>query len=168
VTGTAFDKLMARVDAPLAVVTTAANGERAGCLVGFQCQCGIDPPRYAIWLSKANHTYRVGLHASHYAVHFLTVADRRLAELFGSRTGDEVDKFAGLEVVEGPGDVPVLADAKFRLVLRRQMMMDDGGDHVCITGDVVAAECPGEFRPLRLDEAADLPPGHEADDFDQE
>lgn len=166
--GTPFDDLMAGLDAPLAVVTTSARGERAGCLVGFHCQCGIDPPRYAIWLSKANHTYRVGLHSTHFAVHFLTTDDRQLAERFGGESGDEVDKFAGLHIVSGPDDIPVLSTVEFRLVLRRRTVLDDGGDHVCVTGDVVAANRPGEFRPLRLDQVDRLSPGHEADDFGQE
>ena len=40
-----FDTLMASVDAPMVVVTTAVAGERAGCLVGFHSQSAIDPQR---------------------------------------------------------------------------------------------------------------------------
>ena len=39
----AFDSLMASLDGPMAVVTTAVAGERAGCLVGFHAQSAIDP-----------------------------------------------------------------------------------------------------------------------------
>ena len=55
-----FNELMALIDHPMVVVTTAAGHARAGCLVGFHCQCGMEPPLYAVWLSKANHTYRIG------------------------------------------------------------------------------------------------------------
>ena len=87
-----FDSIMASLDAPMAVVTTAAGDERAGCLVGFHAQSSIHPGRYAVWLSKANHTYRVGLLSTHYGVHLLTRDDRPVAELFGTVSGDEVDK----------------------------------------------------------------------------
>ena len=87
----AFKSIAAALDGPLVIVTTAEGGERAGCLVGFHVQSSIDPERYAIWLSKANHTYRVGLRASHFALHFLTDADLPLAERFGTQTG----RFAG-------------------------------------------------------------------------
>ena len=60
-----FDALMAQLDQPLVVVTTAAGDERAGCVVGFHVQCSIEPRRVAVWLSKANHTFRVSLFASH-------------------------------------------------------------------------------------------------------
>lgn len=59
----AFDSVMASLDAPMAVVTTAVDDERAGCLIGFHAQSSIDPGRYCVWLSKANHTYRVAWRA---------------------------------------------------------------------------------------------------------
>src|SRR4051794_33922452 len=69
--GDAFDTLIARLDPAMAIVTAVSDNERGGCLIGFYAQCSIDPPRYVVWLSKANHTFRVGLHARHFAVHFL-------------------------------------------------------------------------------------------------
>ena len=69
--------------------------------------------RYCVWLSKANYTYRVALHSSHLVIHFLSADDLPLAELFGTQTGDTVDKFAGLPVDSGPaarrcsGSVPI-------------------------------------------------------------
>ena len=62
-----FDSLMASLDPPMVVVTAAAGGERAGCLVGFHSQSSIEPARCCVWLSKANHTYRVALLAAHWA-----------------------------------------------------------------------------------------------------
>ena len=93
---------------PMIVVTAQYRGERGGCLVGFHTQCSIEPPRYAVWLSKANHTTRVALQATHLAVHFLGPDDHDLAALFGEQTGDDVDKFSQCESASGPCDVPVL------------------------------------------------------------
>ena len=104
-----FADLMAKVDTAMIVVTTASGDIRAGCLAGFHSQCSIDPPRYAVWLSKANHTYRVALLAEHFGVHFLTTDDRDIAERFGSLSGDDTDKFSGLEWEPGDGGVPLLA-----------------------------------------------------------
>jgi len=85
--GSAFDLIVSSVDGPMIVVTTAEGGERAGCLVGFHAQSSIEPRRYTVWLSKANHTYRVALRASHIGIHFLTDGDFALAERFGTLTG---------------------------------------------------------------------------------
>ena len=54
--------------------------------------------RYFVWLSKANHTYRVGSLAARFAVHWLAEGDLDLAEHFGTLTGNDVDKFADIAV----------------------------------------------------------------------
>ena len=157
-----FGALMSALDPPLAVVTTAAAGERAGCLVSFHTQSSIAPQRYCVFLSKANHTYGVALRASHLAIHFLAADDLPLAELFGGQTGDTVDKFAGLAVTEGPGGVPLLAQCPRWLAARRIALLDEGGDHVTVLTEPVAAQASGPFTPLRVAAAAHIRPGHDA------
>ena len=159
-----FDELMASLDTPLVVVTTVAEDERAGCLVGFHVQSSIDPERYCVWLSKANHTYRVGLRASHFAVHFLTADDHDVAERFGTRSGEDTDKFAGVDVELDPYGVPLLRACPNRLSLERIALLDDGSDHVCLTTRVTSASSGGPFTPLRVSDADDLDPGHESDE----
>ena len=95
----AFSALTSGIDPAMAIVTTAVGDERGGCLIGFHAPVEHGPgARYCVWLSKANHTYRLALRATHLGVHFLRPADFELAELFGTRTGDDVDKFADVAV----------------------------------------------------------------------
>ena len=155
----AFDAIMGSLDTPLVVVTTAAQEERAGCVVGFHSQCSITPRRSAIWLSKANHTYRVGLHAEVFAVHWLTEADHSIAELFGTVSGDEVDKFERCRWTEGPEGVPLLDDCPNYLVGRRAALLVESSDHVCIVLEPLLV-AGGSFRPLRLSAVSDLDAGH--------
>ncbi len=152
--------IVSSLDAALIVVTAAEGGERAGCLVGFHARSSIEPVRYCVWLSKANHTYRVALHSAYLAVHFLTLADLPLAERFGTLTGDRTDKFAGLRTEQGPGGVPLLEQGPHRLTARRTALIDEGGDHVCVITEPVDVHASGPFRPLRLAQAAHLEPGH--------
>ena len=159
-----FADLIASLDPPLVVVTTALDGERAGCLVGFHAQSSIDPARYCVWLSKANHTYRIAQRSGHFAVHLLAETDAELARRFGTLSGDDVDKFADLPVSEGGGGVPLLDRCPRRLVLRRVALLDEGGDHVCVSGAVVAAHGDGGFEPLRLSRAAGWEPGHASEE----
>lgn len=158
----AFDSLMSGADTAMVIVTAADGAERSGCLVGFHAQSSIEPPRYAVWISKANHTYGVAIGADHLAVHFLDERDHALAALFGGETGDEIDKFARTRWEPGPGGVPLLADCRSRVVLRRVAVVDQGGDHVCIDGEPVEAWTRAGFRPLRFSAVEDLEPGHEA------
>jgi len=159
-----FDDLMTRADATMVVVTAAYRGERGGCLVGFHAQCSIEPTRYAVWLSKANHTCRVALQATHLGVHFLAADDHDLASLFGERTGDEIDKFACCESATGPFDVPVLTGCDDRVVARRMTAMDDGSDHVCFVVEPVEVHRGTAATPLRLSDVSDLQPGHAAEE----
>jgi flavin reductase (DIM6/NTAB) family NADH-FMN oxidoreductase RutF len=163
-TDDAFATIMSSLDTRLVVVTTAVDEERAGCLVGFHAQSSIDPPRYCLWLSKANHTYRVALRATHLGIHFLSSHDLRLAELFGTLTGDDTDKFADLPFEPGAGGVPVLRDVPNWLVVRRIALLDEGGDHVCVVTEPVAAGSGGQFDPLRLSHAEHLEPGHASEE----
>jgi flavin reductase (DIM6/NTAB) family NADH-FMN oxidoreductase RutF len=157
----AFDTITAALDSPLVIVTTAVDDERAGCLVGFHAQSSIEPQRYCVWISKANHTYRLAMRATHLGIHFLTDYDLPLAELFGTQTGDDIDKFAGLHIATGDGDVPILRDCGHWLVGRRVALLDENGDHVCISTEPVSARSDGDFIPLRLSQASHLTPGHQ-------
>jgi flavin reductase (DIM6/NTAB) family NADH-FMN oxidoreductase RutF len=144
-----FAELMTRLDHPMAIVTTAAGEVRSGCLVGFHGQCGIEPPRYAVWLSKGNHTYRVGVLCDTFAVHFPSADQHELAERFGAETGDEVDKFAHWAWTRGPDDVPLLDACPTRFVGRRVALLDAGPDHVCVL-----------LAPIQVDDAATPAGGH--------
>lgn len=158
-----FDQLMASVDPAMIVVTTVAENEPAGCLVGFHAQSGISPERYCLWLSKANHTYRTGLRATHFAVHFLTETDLPVAEWFGTQSGETTDKFVGLDLDTSTHDLPLVARCPNRIVLERIAILDDGGDHVCITSRVLSARSAGPLTPLRLSDVTHLEPGRSSE-----
>ncbi|AOR36860.1 flavin oxidoreductase [Streptomyces fodineus] len=157
-----MDGFFGRLNPDMCVVTAVADGERAGCLVGFASQCSIRPPRFCVWLSKANHTYRVARAAHHLAVHLLTRDQRDLAELFGGETGDKIDKFARLDSTEEYGGAVVLRDAAAWFV-GTILHRTDGGDHV---GFVLAPVRWGEGHGgslFRLSDAAGIQAGHPVD-----
>ncbi|MCX4099052.1 flavin reductase family protein [Nocardia sp. alder85J] len=159
-TDSAFDRVIAGADAPMWIVTTVADGNRAGCLVGFGTQASIEPRRFLACLSKENHTYRVALRAGHLAVHLLGTDAVALAQLFGAETGSEMDKFEHCEWREGPHGLPILATATGWFtgeILRR----DDFGDHVGFLLRPTAAQEPAADAPaLRLRAVAELTAGH--------
>lgn len=161
----AYPEVVAALDSALVVLTAASGGERSGCLVGFHSAASIEPPRYAVWVSRANHTFGVVAGATHVAVHVLRApADLDLAERFGGTTADDgVDKFAGLDVDEGPGGAPLLARCPTRMVLARVELLDAGGDHVCFLGEPVEAAVDGAGPVVRLADAEGIEAGHPAD-----
>ena len=161
-----FAEVMGSLDAPMAIVTTVSldGRTRAGCLVGFHAQCSIDPVRYVVWLSKANHTYRVGSLAMHFGVHWLAEGDDDLAAHFGTLTGNQVDKFADVPWADGGDGLPVLEQVANRLVARRHTLVDDGSDHVCLVLHPVEITSAAPFRPLRFTAVRHLEAGHPAEE----
>ncbi|MFE9441911.1 flavin reductase family protein [Streptomyces sp. NPDC006602] len=162
---TGIDAFIDRLDPDMYVVTACANGERAGCLVGFASQCSIHPVRFVVWLSKVNRTYRVARDARFLAVHLLTREQRELAELFGGRTGDTTDKFQHVGVRKEHGGALVLEEAAAWFV-GAVVLRADGGDHVGFVLEPVAggARAEADDGPvLRLDDASTIEPGHPVD-----
>ncbi len=156
-----FIELTGRLNYPMLVVTTIADGERAGCLVGFSTQCSIDPGRFLACLSDKNHTTRVASRADSLAVHFLPAGALALAELFGSETGDEVDKFSRCRWHPGPDGVPLLDDCG-RWFVGRILERRTVGDHVGFVLDPVAAGDEGSGALLTFSDVKHLEPGHNA------
>jgi flavin reductase (DIM6/NTAB) family NADH-FMN oxidoreductase RutF len=156
-----LDAVVDLLDYPMFVVTTRRDDERSGCLVGFASQVSINPRRFLVGLSNKNHTFRIAQHAERLVVHVLDRDDRSLAELFGTQTGDDVDKFAECEWTEGPGGVPVLTAAPAWFsgrILRR----DSLGDHVGFLIEPDEAHVvEGDISLLTLAQVSDLDPGHD-------
>jgi flavin reductase (DIM6/NTAB) family NADH-FMN oxidoreductase RutF len=160
-TAQGFDRVASLLDYPMIVVTTVAGPVVGGCLVGFHTQSSINPPRYAVWLSKANHTFRVALQADVFALHFLDEANKDLAEIFGTTTNDQVDKFDGCRWHPGPEGVPLLDGCATRSVMQKCGLVDDGGDHVCVVLEPVTCEVSGPYDPLMFSHVRDLDAGHD-------
>jgi flavin reductase (DIM6/NTAB) family NADH-FMN oxidoreductase RutF len=157
----AFESLVARIDYPMFVVTTAVGEERAGCLVGFATQCSIDPARFLACISDKNHTYRVLKGASAMAVHLVPEQAGHIVELFGAETGDDTDKFARCEWSPGPDGLPLLADCPGWFagrILERVPL----GDHVGHLIEPFAGEDPGGGGWFPFSRAREIQPGHEA------
>ena len=157
----AFSDLVGDLDYPMMIVTAAGGGEKAGCLVGFATQCSIDPPRFAVWISRNNHTFRVAREAGVLAVHFPSSDERPLAALFGGETGDEVDKFARCSWREGPGQVPVLEDC-VRWFAGEVLEQIPTEDHVGFLLAPIQAESGEWSGQLGFQTARAIEPGHEA------
>ena len=156
-----FDALAGDLVATMMIVTARRGDERSGCLVGFTTQVSIDPGRFLVCLSEANHTHGIARDATHLAVHVVPDAARELAELFGGQTGDEIDKFARCAWHDGPEGLPILDDCPTWFVGAVAERIEFG-DHLGFVLDPVAAEHGGTARALLLPDAEEIDPGHDA------
>jgi flavin reductase (DIM6/NTAB) family NADH-FMN oxidoreductase RutF len=171
---TELDRWVGEIDYPMYIVTVAASGERSGCLVGFSTQCSIDPVRFLVCLSDKNRTHRVALNADVVAMHLVpATADDLVAmhlvpataddlvALFGSQTGDEIDKFEQCDWHEGPHGVPILDDCP-NWFAGRILERLPAGDHEALLLEPIAAGAGGDPSQFDFHRAKRFPPGHEA------
>ena len=156
-----FHRLVGQLDYSMFIVTTLADGEPAGCLVGFATQTSIDPPRFLVCISRRNRTHEVAARASALAVHFVPADAEDLVQLFGSRSGHEVDKFARAQWRRGPEGAAILAACPNwfvgRVVERRAF-----GDHTGYLLEPVAAHYERPEAEFPFHRAKRYPPGREA------
>ncbi len=153
--------LLGGLDRAMFLVTVAVAGERSGCLVGFTTQASIDPVRFLVCLSTANHTHALADRADHLVVHGAPADDEALVRLFGEETGDEVDKFTRCRWHEGPYGQPILEGVPAWFVGRIRSR-HPFGDHEGFLLDPVAASGEELDGVLGLQDALDLDPGHPA------
>lgn len=157
-----FDEIVSSLDYPMVIVTASSDGERGGCLAGFTTQCSIDPPRWIVCISKTNYTHGLATKAPMLAVHFPRASQFDLAILFGSQSGDEIDKFAHCDWALGPGDTPVLAATDW--FVGRAITTWDAGDHTAILLDVLpeGSSSHAEESQLSFQQVTKLEAGHDA------
>jgi flavin reductase (DIM6/NTAB) family NADH-FMN oxidoreductase RutF len=162
---TDFERVVAALDPAMVIVTAVAGDRRAGCLVGFHTQVSIEPPRMLVCISQKNRTHEVAEESSVLAVHLAPDERRDLAALFGGETGDELDKFERCEWTEGPDGVPLLDGCPVRFagrVLHRRAFGDHTGFLLAPLEEGVGEEGREGEEPLRLEQAEEIDPGHEA------
>jgi flavin reductase (DIM6/NTAB) family NADH-FMN oxidoreductase RutF len=153
--------LVSALDYPMFIVTVAAEGERAGCLVGFATQASINPPRFLVCLSDKNRTYRVAQDAAVLVVHLVPETATDLAELFGASTGDDVDKFEQCAWSPGPAGTPVLDECPNWFAARILDRMN-AGDHCAMLLDPFEAASDTTEQPFTFHRARRIEAGHEA------
>ena len=158
-----YQRVIEPVDPVAVIVTCSGGGHRAGCLVTFSGPCSIEPPRYAVWLSHRNYTYRVAIKASEVVVHMLTHADLPLAELFGGVSGMREDKFAQVPWSDC-GGTPLLCASggwlRGRILSRGPGREETGGDHTCFVLEPVdAGGRSASGGPLRMSDVRHIRPG---------
>ena len=156
----AIENIAARLDYPMFIVTASSGDERAGCLVGFITQCSISPVRFAVWISKSNHTYEIARDADVVTVHLVPDDGEALARLFGEETGDEVDKFARCDWTRNDAG-GVVVDGAPDWFSGRVIDRVVGGDHVGLIIEPVSAAAGGSGF-FNFQRAQDLEPGHPA------
>jgi flavin reductase (DIM6/NTAB) family NADH-FMN oxidoreductase RutF len=151
--------LTARVNYPIYVACTEHEGQKAGCVAGFVTQCSIDPARFLVCVSKANHNFQVAKNSGAMSLHLLGSQQHDLAVLFGHLTGDSSDKFERTEWKLGQTGVPVLQRCA-AWIEGEVLVKQDVGDHVAFLLAPVNGGAGPEDGELTVAQARDIEAGH--------
>lgn len=131
--GTAFRAALGAFTTGVTVVTTHGEQGDVGLTANSFNSVSLDPPMVLWSLGKSASSLPAFKTAQHFAVHILSEDQQELSNRFATRG---IDKFAGIDVMRGPDDVPLLNDCAARFVCRTEYQYE-GGDHIIFVGEVL-------------------------------
>jgi flavin reductase (DIM6/NTAB) family NADH-FMN oxidoreductase RutF len=133
----AFRASLSRFASGVTVLTTrSAEGQDLGMTATAFSSLSLDPPLVLVCIDHAASMAPALERATHLAVHVLGADQESVSRQFALKTGD---RFAGLAVTRGAGDLPLLSGALVRLECRI-VERHAGGDHRIVVCEVLAAE----------------------------
>jgi 3-hydroxy-9,10-secoandrosta-1,3,5(10)-triene-9,17-dione monooxygenase reductase component len=119
-------------------VTIVTTRTRSGVDVGLTANSfnslSLDPPMVLWSLAKNAKSLPAFLESGYFAVHVLAASQEELSHVFATRGAD---KFAGLRIERGRGDIPLLEGCSARFECRTAIKYE-GGDHLVFIGEVEA------------------------------
>jgi flavin reductase (DIM6/NTAB) family NADH-FMN oxidoreductase RutF len=130
----------------LFVVTSANNGEQAGCTAVWVSRVSFNPPLLAVTLSPTRHTCKVIEDSKQFAINVLGESQLDLARRFGFNTGPDSKKFEGQVIRMVEGGLPVLEGCAAYFVCRVSQVFNVG-DHKLFIGEVAEASMGSGERP---------------------
>lgn len=121
------------------VISTDVNGRPSGMIAGWNMKCSLDPPLYAVALSKQGYTHKLIRQSREFVIAVPNQDLEKALKLFGSTHGDETDKFreTGIEIEKGKYvRSPLIKNAtiNFECVLENEI---ESGDHIIFIGRIL-------------------------------
>jgi len=125
------------------VTTRGGDGTDIGLTANSFNSVSLEPPMVLWSLALSSSSLPAFRTAPWWAVHILASEQQDLSARFAQRG---IDKFAGLEVSRGPGDIPLLDGCAARFICRAAYE-HEGGDHAIFVGQVLEFDRQGR-KPL--------------------
>ena len=151
------DQVLGKLDSPIWIVTSAADGKRGGLVSTTVTSISIvsDLPRVTVGLSKQHATLPIVEEAGAFALHQIDEKHLDWVWRFGTQSSRDVDKFEGLEWEADENGCPVLTEAIATLHCRVNAFFDIGDRQIClasVTGGNIQSDAKalGMHRMLEL------------------
>ena len=130
-----FKKAMSHFASGVTVVTTEHDGKPYGLTVASFASLSLHPPLVLVCVEKSVKSHDAIAGAEKFGVSILSSSQSEISGRFASKIDD---KFAGIDIVRGELDVPLIAGAICTLECRVHAQLP-GGDHTIFVGEVVDA-----------------------------
>jgi len=111
-------------------------GQPHGLTANSFTSVSLEPPLVLVCVDRRISTYPVMQETQGWLVHILRADQEELSRRFAT---PDIDKFEGLEVVDGPNGAPLIPGALARIAARPHAHYD-GGDHEIFVGEVTEVE----------------------------
>lgn len=144
----AFDKF--KPESCVFVISVDKKGKPSGMIAGWQMKCSMDPPLFAIALSKKGYTHKLIQESKEFVIAVPNKELEKEVVFFGSTHGDEVDKFkeTNIETIKAKNiKSPLIKNAtvNFECKLEKET---EAGDHIIFVGRILASYINPEKKVL--------------------
>jgi len=131
------------------VVASAADEQKAGCVVNTFVQLTSEPARASVAINKENFTCGVVQRAGRFTVSVLSEdAPMDLIGVFGFKSGRDIDKFADCVWSEDESGMPCVLDHAVARFSFRVIETVDVGTHILFIGEADEAETLSAEPPM--------------------
>ncbi|MGW8814593.1 flavin reductase family protein [Gordonia terrae] len=131
-----FREVMAHVATPVAIVTSTDDTQPVGTTVSAFMSLSMTPPMVVVALDKTSETLRVIETSRTFGLSVLSSAQHAIALTLATKGG--AGKFDGVSWTSCDGN-PRIDGAAGWIACAADTLVD-GGDHVMVLGNVIAAE----------------------------
>ncbi|MDO9538359.1 MAG: flavin reductase family protein [Thermoplasmata archaeon] len=142
-------KALSFISHPVAIITVNDGKKINGMTAAWVTQISIEPPILCVSISPKRHTWKMLAKVEYFGVCMLAEGQEKIANVFGTKSGNNVDKFGMMDIAPfmGAHKVPLIPDSLAGFVCRKSHQVEQG-DHFALFGEVVEAWKGPEKRPL--------------------
>jgi flavin reductase (DIM6/NTAB) family NADH-FMN oxidoreductase RutF len=140
---------LSNISHPVAIITTRSGEKINGMTAAWVAQTSIDPPIVYVSISPLRYTWEMVDGSDHFGVSLLGYGQEEIAEIFGTTSGRDRDKFGilGIEPFIALKDIPLIPSSVVAFVSKKIKCVEIG-DHYAVFGEVVEAWKGPDSEPL--------------------
>lgn len=146
--GNGIAQVLSRLVYGLYVVSGQAGGKRNGFTATWVTQLSFDPPLIGVGIRRDHYTFSLIKDSGTFAVSLLGERHRDLAEYFIEPSLGKREKFDEIPFTTAKTGAPVLEGAIGYLDCRLKQIIEPGGDHLLLVGEIVDGALLEEETPL--------------------